>query len=97
MSSPDDSGHFEADLLRRAEHAIEVAEEIRARSEVLVGVSISLRDAGMTPRCAWCGRYRIGEHWVVVEPMPKFLTFVDVTHSICDDCVEALRAGGMSA
>jgi hypothetical protein len=83
----------EAALLRRAAEAIDAAERIRARSEVLAGLSFSLR-ARMVTRCAWCGRYRIdGDYWVVVEQPPGGW---DVTHGICDDCFAALLAAGMS-
>jgi hypothetical protein len=89
-------GEVEAALLRRAENAIEAAEQIRARAEVLVGASASAREAKMVTRCAWCSRYRFGDRWVVVEEAPAFTGFQDVTHGICEDCVAALRASGMS-
>ncbi|HKU56919.1 MAG TPA: hypothetical protein VJP41_07850 [Gaiellaceae bacterium] len=49
----------------------------------------------MRARCAWCGRYRIGEGWMLLDELPSFAAVVDVTHGICEDCVP-LRASGMS-
>jgi hypothetical protein len=50
----------------------------------------------MTARCAWCGRYRAGEHWVLFEQLPSFAEYAEVTHGICEACTDALRASGMS-
>ena len=94
------SGNAEADveaaLLRRAQRAVEAAEYLRARSEVIVAVSSALRASGLTTRCAWCSRYRVDGHWVLVEPPPDFGETTVMTHGICEDCVAALRAAGMS-
>jgi hypothetical protein len=49
----------------------------------------------MTTRCAWCGRYRVGGAWVLVEEPPAFVSS-EVTHGICEDCFAVLRAAGMS-
>lgn len=90
---PDD---IEAALLRRAEAAIEAAERVRARSEVAVGVPAALRESGMATRCAWCGRYRLGDRWVIVADTPDVESDA-VSHGICDDCLVELRASGLSA
>lgn len=96
-SEPDEvEDEVEAGLLRRAEEAVEAAERIRDSSEVVVGVSVALREPGMTTRCAWCARYRLGERWVLVGELPPFAVAAEVTHGICEDCVRALRASGMS-
>jgi hypothetical protein len=92
----DEVDEDEAALLRRAEEAVAAAERIRAGSEVVVGVSAALRQSGMTARCAWCGRYRAGEHWVLFEQLPSFAEYAEVTHGICEACTDALRASGMS-
>jgi len=94
---PEQRGEIEAALLRRAEAAIRAAERVRARSEVVVAVSAATRGPGIVTRCAWCGRYRFGDQWVVVAEVPHFGEFEDVTHGICEDCVEKLRAAGLSA
>jgi hypothetical protein len=91
---PREPDEVEAELLRRAQGAVEAAERIRARAEVLVGASVVAREAKMTTRCAWCSRYRFGEQWVLVEEPSA--TAADVTHGICEDCMAALRASGMS-
>jgi hypothetical protein len=58
--------------------------------------SRSLRGVEMAARCAWCGRYRVGEEWVPVGPVPAFSEAAHVTHGICDECIAALRDSGMS-
>lgn len=94
--APREPDEVEAELLRRAQGAVEAAECIRARAEVLVGASVVAREAKMTTRCAWCSRYRFGEQWVLVEERPAFTDSADVTHGICEECMAALRAAGMS-
>jgi hypothetical protein len=61
------SGECEAALLRRAQEAIGAVERIRARAEVVSGAPVSVREAQMITRCAWCSRYRFGDHWVLLE------------------------------
>jgi hypothetical protein len=84
-------------LFRRAQAAIDAAERVRARSELVVDLSVAIRDGGMTTRCAWCSRYRLSRGWVAVSDAPKFLDFAAVSHGICDECVAELRAAGLSA
>ena len=93
---PEERPEVEAALLARAQSAVDAAERILASSEILVGAATSIRDSGMTTRCAWCGRYRLGGRWVIVERMPDFSEWAGVTHGICEECVDALRAAGMS-
>jgi hypothetical protein len=42
----------------------------------------------LVPVCAWCGRMRIEEEWIV--PPTGVLTTIDesmaISHSICPDC-----------
>jgi hypothetical protein len=82
-------------LLQRASTAIEAAERTVADSEVLVSVSTALREQGMATRCAWCGRYRIGDRWVVVRERALFGS-LGTSHGICPDCIGTLREAGMS-
>lgn len=99
MRMPDEvvgGDDVEAALLRGAEAAIEAAARIRATSAVVTALSADRRESRMTARCAWCGRFRIGERWLVVESMPVFADHAQITHGICEDCVEALRSAGMS-
>lgn len=52
----------------------------------------------MSARCAWCGRYRVGESWLPTGAVPEEATAGErVSHGICPDCVEALRDAGKSA
>jgi hypothetical protein len=83
-------------LLRRAQHAADAAAEVVAHSQVLAHVSAELRHLGMTTRCAWCGRYRIGDRWVVVEDSP-LIHENQTSHGICDDCMRRLREAGLSS
>jgi hypothetical protein len=82
-------------LLKRAQDAVDAAQEIVADPEVLARVSVVRAGTGLISRCAWCGRYRVGGHWFVVEPKPKGLEN-KTSHGICDDCVAVLREAGMS-
>jgi hypothetical protein len=86
----------EAALLARARQATDAAARIVEDSEVLVEVSEKLREGMLVGRCAWCSRYRLAGRWVVVERMPKSAVFTSATHTICDDCLQALRETGMS-
>ena len=92
----EDAGTHTA-LLRRAQEAIDAAARVLEDSEVVVASSALLRAEGMPTRCAWCGRYRVADRWVILEDMPGFLAFASATHGICDECLAALRAAGMSA
>ena len=82
-------------LLRRAQKAIDAAAEVVAHSEVITEVSAELRHTGMTTRCAWCSRYRLGERWVQLRPT-NFVFDSKTSHGICDDCVQALRDAGLT-
>lgn len=97
MAQEPGRGELDEGLLRRAQAAIDAAAQVRARSQVVVGVSAALRESGFTTRCAWCGRYRVGDRWVVVVDAPEFLELAAVSHGICDDCVGELRTAGLSA
>lgn len=83
------------ELLRRAQKAVDAAAEVVAHSQVLASVSSALRDGTLTSRCAWCGRYRIAERWVVVG-RGDMIERTHTTHGICEDCVAALRDAGLS-
>jgi hypothetical protein len=83
-------------LLKRAQEAIEAAARIVSTSDVLAHVSEDLRETGMTSRCAWCGRYRIGDRWMVLG-QSRLIATSRTTHGICEDCIEVLRAAGLSA
>jgi hypothetical protein len=82
-------------LLKRAQEAIDAAREIVADPEVLAQVSILRAGTGLIGRCAWCGRYRVGDRWLVVEPKPQDLEN-KTSHGICEDCEANLRRVGMS-
>lgn len=45
-------------------------------------------EGGVLPICAWCGRVRIDDAWLV--PPPAALAAIDerhtLSHSICDEC-----------
>jgi hypothetical protein len=91
----DETRRLQDALLKRAQDAVEAAEEIVAHSQVLVHVTEDLRELGLTTRCAWCGRYRVEGRWVVLAASP-LITASHTSHGICEDCVEALRSAGLS-
>lgn len=82
-------------LLGRAQKAVDAAAEIVADPEVLAQVSVVRAGPGLISRCAWCGRYRVGDRWFVVQPKPQGLEN-KTSHGICDECVAVLREAGMS-
>lgn len=94
MADAGDQDCVEAALLRRAEEALAAAERIRGESSVVPRAEV--RESGLVTRCAWCGRFRDGGRWVVVDPVQAPVEQAEITHGICSDCVEALRAAGMS-
>ena len=61
-----------------------------------INLTLLARESGLVTRCAWCGRFRDGGRWVVVDPAQASVEQAEITHGICGDCVEALRAAGMS-
>jgi len=82
-------------LLARAQGAVDAAQRIVADPEVLAHVTTLRAGTGLISRCAWCGRYRVGGRWFVVEPKPLGLEN-KTSHGICEECVEVLREAGMS-
>ena len=86
----------QAGLLARAREAIQRAVVINDTSRVLTEVSAALRDGMLTTRCAWCSRYLARDEWVRVTHAIPFAERAKVSHSICPDCVAALRESGMS-
>lgn len=83
-------------LLARAAAASRRSEELVREALVLTETSAALRGE-MAARCAWCGRYRLGEQWIGEEDLPGFSErFPEASHTICPDCVERLRETGQS-
>jgi hypothetical protein len=73
-------------------------EEERGLPDALLHRAAELREGAMSARCAWCGRYRVGESWLPTGAVPEEATAGErVSHGICPDCVEALRDAGKSA
>jgi hypothetical protein len=83
-------------LLERARAAREAAAEARAYSQALRYVLEESRGRLFTSRCAWCGRYEVGDRWVAVRA-PSVAGETRTTHTICDDCATSLREAGLSA
>jgi hypothetical protein len=94
----DDGELFKALVARARKAFAEVAEKVRA-AEVLVQTSEAIRQ-DFSARCAWCGRFRLGERWIGAEELPPYATssrgLTTVSHTICPSCAEDLRASGKS-
>jgi hypothetical protein len=88
------------DLERRIERALADARRAVDRSHVLRAARDMLADHEvLITRCAWCRRYALGGCWLRREETPRFLppdVARSVTHGICPDCVDDLRARGLS-
>jgi hypothetical protein len=84
-----------AALRREARLACDSARAIVADSLVITHVSRGFRTGAYTQRCAWCGRYRIDERWMLVG-RPRHIHESRTRHGICDDCLVALREVGQS-
>ncbi len=89
-----------AELIARVEAASRTARDEVKRAKVLVDVSEAIRDEILTGRCAWCGRYRLGDVWLERGALPRFATSsvgrIGLSHTICPDCVDELRRTGKS-
>jgi hypothetical protein len=86
-------------LARRVEDAIANAVAITRRSALVRAASEQRRSGGFTTRCAWCGRYAVGDTFPEPADTPQFVAFTDsahVTHGICPACVEQLQREGKS-
>jgi hypothetical protein len=62
-------------------------------SEVFSRIVAIYDDGGILPACAWCGRVRIDDAWIV--PPAAALAAIDerntLSHSICDACASRGR------
>lgn len=47
-------------------------------------------------RCAWCLRFCVHGSWIVGRRANDEAVLAATTHTICEDCVEALRRNGLS-
>jgi hypothetical protein len=65
-------------------------------SEVIAHFMEQLREQGLTSRCAWCGRYQVGDRWLPATRIPAFALRARVSDGICPDCVDTLRDSGKS-
>jgi hypothetical protein len=82
-------------LRRRSVEA--VGAEDRELPDALLERAAERREDAMSARCAWCGRYRVGERWLPAGELPEGVVAASVSHGICPDCVAALRDAGKSA
>jgi hypothetical protein len=64
------------------------------RNEAFARIVAAYEAGELVPMCAWCGRVRLDDEWVL--PPSVALDAVDrrntLSHSICDDCAVS-RAG----
>jgi len=85
-------------LLARARAAAARAAEVQAHTASLAH---EWDAAARRPRrCAWCGRVEIGGRWRTEQEVPPHFKArrdpASITHGICEDCFEELRATGRS-
>jgi hypothetical protein len=52
-------------------------------------------ERGLATRCAWCERYLVKGRWVSADAVAE-LGVEKVTHGICPDCLDRLKAAGLS-
>jgi hypothetical protein len=92
--SDDAERRLHEDLLERARRAIVAARRLVGEADT-ADVMAHLQRGHLGARCAWCGRYRVGDRWVrVARELDE--SSARVTHGICPDCVAALRDAGRS-
>ena len=62
-----------------------------ATQDVFSRIWAAYEDGDLLATCAWCGRVRIDERWLL--PPPAALAAIDernaLSHSICDECAQA--------
>jgi hypothetical protein len=86
------------DLVARVQAATARAAELVREAAVLAETSEAIRNSDLSARCAWCGRYRVGEAWIGEDAMPAFPpSWNTTTHTICPECRDALHERGLSA
>ncbi len=88
-------------VVRRARHAIAVAEQAIARARVLQDGRRLARDpATLMRRCAWCGRVTLGGEWVDADEARRVVAGrngdPEISHTICPDCTDELVREGRS-
>jgi hypothetical protein len=90
-------GHVHDDLLRRIHVAAARAADLAREAELQARTSAAIRSRGLTARCAWCGRYRVGDEWLGADDVPAFPPSTGVTtHSICPGCWDELHSARLS-
>ncbi len=90
---------FVVALYRRVRLAVREAEQVVARSQALTSMRRLLGERLLVRRCAWCGRFSLGEEWMSDGDLPRFVPewMVDsATHTICPACEERLVREGKS-
>ena len=50
----------------------------------------------MARRCAWCRRVFVNGRWIRGRRVEDEVPHPAATHTICEDCVDRLRQGGLS-
>lgn len=86
-------------LFSRVRRAVGEAEQAVARSHTLASMRHVLGERRLLRRCAWCGRFTLGEGWVAEAELPGFVPKRAVemaTHTICPECEAQLVREGKS-
>ena len=90
------------DLVARALAAQRRAQSLQESPERVQALAAVLREAEegrvLLLRCAWCGRLRVGDEWLLLETIGSDQTSIaeDLvrrsTHGICPGCLEQVNA-----
>lgn len=85
-------------LMERALQAAQRSDSLARESLRLRSLTQQLRAAwagdGLLLRCAWCGRFKIGDEWLHLEAVGEREQRIahrlldNATHGICGDCFE---------
>lgn len=95
------------ELLRRAIAASDRAQGLQVDARRITALAQLLREAGrgerLILRCAWCGRFKIGDEWLHLDAVgggEQSITaslVAAASHGICPRCFDKERAAAAAA
>jgi hypothetical protein len=93
------SAHAVQTLEQRVWQAIATAcGEVRRARILVEGAQVVREPSAMLTRCAWCGRYALGDGWADPDETPVWPERLGgrTTHGICGQCLRMLETSGAS-